>query len=260
MRASRFLPAAAATSVLSAGLVAVQSGPAAAQDARPQWTGFYIGGLVGGAWGQTKARAQVTTGSGAVVLPPADAAILNGLTSHDESKGGFTGGLEGGLNYQMGSLVLGVEADWTSLDLKNTNHKTAQSPLLIAPPIVYSLDQQIRTDWMVSLRPRVGYAFGRFLIFATTGLAWTELKYNASLSDNRIPPDLASAVSKSTKTGWTAGLGGAYALSDNLSVKGEWLYADFGHVGSTVTNSFATITPRDSVQTHMFRVGLDYRF
>jgi outer membrane immunogenic protein len=57
-----------------------------------------------------------------------------------------------------------------------------------------------------------------------------------------------------------AGLGGAYAFTPNISLKGEWLYADFGKVGSAVTNNFVSITPRDSVQTHMFRFGVDYRF
>ncbi len=52
----------------------------------------------------------------------------------------------------------------------------------------------------------------------------------------------------------------AYALTANVSLKGEWLYADFGHINSVTTNSFYSITPSDSVQTHMFRVGVDYRF
>lgn len=242
-------------------LVAATAGTASAQTTdQPNWTGFYLGGIVGGAWGQTKAHATITTGNGTVVIPPADAALISRTSENDESKGGFTGGLEGGYNYQMGNWVFGGEVDWTTLDLKTTSHQTAQSGLLISPPITYTLDQKISTNWMVTLRPRVGYAFGPWLVYGTTGLAFSELKYNATLADNRSAADALTASSKSTKTGWVAGLGGAYAFTPNLSFKGEWLYADFGHVGSAQVNSFASVTPRDSVSTHMFRFGVDYKF
>ena len=254
---SRILHPAAATMFLAAaGLGA----PALAQVDQNPWSGFYVGAVVGGAWGDTKAHATVTTGNGAVVVPPADARALSTLTSHDESKSGFTGGMEGGYNYQMGQWLFGVEGDWTTLDLKNTNQKTLQSPLLINPPVTYSLNQQIKTDWMFTLRPRVGYVFGPWLVFATGGLAWSELKYRADFTDTRSPADTLSASAKSTKTGWAAGLGGAYAFTPQLSLKGEWLHADFGHVGSATTNSFATITPSDSVTSNIFRVGFDYKF
>jgi outer membrane immunogenic protein len=251
----------AASAVAPLALLAVAS-PSAAQDnaAANPWTGFYVGGVVGGAWGHTKAQANVTTGNGVVVIPPSDAALLGTASSNDETKAGFTGGVEGGYNYQMGPWLLGVEADWTALSLKNTNNKSLVSPLLIFPPITYSLSQRVSTDWMVSLRPRVGYVFGRWLVYGTMGLAWSELKYHADFSDTRSPADVLTASSKSTKTGWAAGLGGAYALSSNVSLKGEWLYADFGHIGSTQVGNFVSVTPRDSVQTNMFRLGVDYKF
>jgi outer membrane immunogenic protein len=230
---------------------------ARAQESPNPWTGFYIGGIVGGAWGHTKPEATVTTGNGTVVIPSADAAALGKVTSNDNTHAGFTGGVEGGYNYQMGNWLFGVEGDWTSLDLKNTNDKTLQSSL---GPTTFGLNQSVKTDWMVTLRPRVGYVMGPWMVFATTGLAWSELKYKADFFDDRSPADALSASASSTKTGWTAGLGGAYAFSPKLSLKGEWLYADFGHIGSAETNNFVSITPRDSVQTHMFRVGLDYKF
>jgi outer membrane immunogenic protein len=234
--------------------------PALAQETATPWNGFYIGGVVGGAWGHTKARANVTTGNGAVVIPPSDAALLGTATSNDKTKAGFTGGVEGGYNYQMGNWLIGAEVDWTTLDLKNTNNKTLVSSLLINPPVTYTLDQRVRTDWMVTLRPRIGYVFGPWLVYGTAGLAWSELKYNATFSDTRSPADTLNASSKSTKTGFAGGLGGAYAFSPHLSLKGEWIYADFGHIGSTTVNNFISVTPRDSVQTHMFRFGLDYTF
>jgi outer membrane immunogenic protein len=236
------------------------AGAAQAQASPNPWSGWYVGGLVGGAWGNTKVHSTVSTGNGVVVISPTDAAALAKVTSNDETKTGFTGGVEGGYNYLMGPWLFGIEADWTSLDLKNSNAKTLQSPLLLSPPVTYSLDQQLTTNWMVSLRPRVGYTAGPWMVFGTVGPAWSELKYRANFSDTRDPGDALSASTSSTKTGWAAGLGAGYALSNNLSLKGEWLHSDFGHVGTAETNSFVSITPDDSVRANMFRVGLDYRF
>jgi outer membrane immunogenic protein len=246
-----------AAAPLAAAALAAAS-PAAAQSTDESlWSGFYVGAVVGGAWGDTKVHSTLTAPSGAIVSAP-DLGVLNGLTSHDETTAGFTGGLEGGYNYRWGSWVIGGEVDWTALDLNNNSTKTAQST--VQPAISYSLQQSMKTDWMVTLRPRLGYAYGPWLFYGTTGFAWAELKYNATLQDNRSPQNSVSASSSSTKTGWAFGLGGGYAFTPQLSAKLEWLYADFGKVGSAVTTNFATITPDDGLQTNMFRVGMDYRF
>lgn len=232
--------------------------PAMAQDAGSSWGGAYVGAVAGGAWGDTKARATVTAGNGAVVIPPADARLLSTTEAHNDTHAGFTGGVEGGYNYMMGPWLFGLEADWSSLDLKNTSERSLVST--VNPANTFTLNQKIRTDWMVTLRPRIGYAMGPWLVYATTGLAWSQLKYSAQFFDNRSAADAITTSTSSTKTGWVAGLGGGYALTPQWSLKGEWLYADFGHVGSAQVGSFVSVSPRESVKTNMFRFGADYRF
>src|SRR6185369_10627572 len=56
------------------------------------WTGGYFGGNIGGGWANT----AVSSNFGSV---------------WDTSRTVFIGGVQGGFNYQMGSLVLGVEGD-----------------------------------------------------------------------------------------------------------------------------------------------------
>ena len=64
------------------------------------WTGFYVGANFGGAW--------------------SNSSFTNANTGLDWTPGstGFIGGLQGGYNYQIGNLVLGVEADidWARFD------------------------------------------------------------------------------------------------------------------------------------------------
>ena len=64
------------------------------------WTGFYIGGNLGGAW----ARGTVSDS-------------LFGLSASSD-RSGFIGGGQLGVNYQFSNIVLGAEwdFDWTSLD------------------------------------------------------------------------------------------------------------------------------------------------
>ena len=68
------------------------------------WTGFYIGGNLGGAW----ARGTVSDS-------------LFGLSASSD-RSGFIGGGQLGVNYQFSNIVLGAEwdFDWTSPTLPGT--------------------------------------------------------------------------------------------------------------------------------------------
>ena len=65
-----------------------------------------------------------------------------------------------------------------------------------------------------------------------------------------------------TKTGFAGGLGMAYALTPNWSVKGEWLYTDFGkvRVSAPTAGGFATVTGEGKAKANLLRMGVDYRF
>lgn len=240
-----------------AACLTAAAAPAVAQEA-PLWSGFYIGANAGVSWGDTSVHATVEPGNGTAPISAADAAAISRASSTSSNKTGFTGGAQGGYNYVAGPWLLGLEADWEWLDVSATSSKSAQSLVLISPARVFNINQRVSTDWMVTLRPRVGYIYNNWLLYATGGVAWSQLKYRAEISDNF--GNAASTDTSTTKTGWAAGGGVGYALTQQWSVRGEYLYADFGHVGTATTNSFASIRPDDSVKTNIFRVGVDYRF
>src|SRR5688572_10503533 len=124
--------------------------PAAAQEY--DWTGFYVGGNLGGAWGDTSIDATVGPGTGPIVLPPVDAALINQTRSDDDNKGGFTGGGQIGYNWQSGSLLLGIETDFGALDIDQQRTNSYQSALIINPPLnpprTYTIDQRVKTGWI----------------------------------------------------------------------------------------------------------------
>lgn len=259
----RFSTAALATLSLAAlSLPALSASPAMAQD-QSTWNGFYIGANIGGTWGDTSMRTTTSPGTSTSPISSVDAAAINGISGGGSSKGGFTGGVEGGYNWVSTPWLFGVETDWEAFDVSEHNdHRTVNSALLISPPITYTINQHVSTDWLWTLRPRVGYVSGPWLVYATGGLAVSDVKHTFDYADNRSPGGLAHLSKSDTKTGWTAGLGGAYAFSPNWSVKGEWLYVDLGNVHGTASTAdgFASFDSEAKVRANLLRVGVDYKF
>ena len=112
------------------------------------WTGFYIGGELGGAW----ANGHVT-----------DSLFgLDASSSHD----GWLGGAVVGYNYQTSNVVFGIEADfdWTSLNATGNG---------VFIPAVGTLQASAKTDWITTVAGRVGFAAAdRALIYVKGGGGW----------------------------------------------------------------------------------------
>lgn len=250
---------AAATSACIIALAT--AAPAMAQESL--FDGFYLGVNAGISWADTSARTNVTSGSGIVVIPPQDvAAIRAAAIEGDDSDSGFAGGAQAGYNWTSGGLMLGLEADINFMNIGQSNTATIRSPLLINPPVDYTLTQDVETDWMWSIRPRIGYVSGPWMFYATAGLAMSEIKYEVDFRDNRIPANVASEHFSDTKTGWIAGLGLSLAMNERWSVSGEWLYANFGEIDGTVTtpNGFVNLESGAEIDANMARLALNFRF
>jgi outer membrane immunogenic protein len=241
--------------------------PAAAQDY--DWTGFYVGANAGISWGDTSLDFDVEPGSGSVVIPPPDVTGINQIASDDGNKSGFTGGVQAGYNWQFGSWLFGIETDYGFMDIDQHRTNAYQSTVAPSPPVVpppplptYAIEQRVQSNWIWTVRPRLGYVSGPMMFYVTGGLAMTEIDLTTSIADNRIPPNSASVDEEEGKTGWTLGLGGAYAFSPNWSLRGEWLYADFGNVdiSAAAPNGFYSLESEGKVKANLIRVGVDYKF
>ena len=193
------------------------------------WSGVYVGGQIGYAFGS----ADYVYDSGS------DPAYNY---SHDPD--GFIGGLYGGYNYQFANrIVLGGEADIVWGDLEDTG---------VAPGDPDRYDATTEVDWMGSARVRLGYAFDRFLPYVTGGVAFghfdfEERDFGAFYGDG--DGDLI---------GWTVGIGGEYAFTDNWIVRGEYRYTDFDEENFT-SNVSGDVYDVD-IDTHDIRLGVAYKF
>ena len=224
------------------------------------WTGFYLGVNGGYAWGPAKNAITLSNSWGVE-----SAALQNRFTQDGGatlSPGGFSGGVQAGYNVQMGSGVFGFEADVNYMDLS----KAATNVSVGAP--TYTFNRGVKADWLMTIRPRLGVAIDRTLLYLTGGLAIANVKDTWSVASTG--GYLKSFNQTDTRIGWVIGGGVEHAFTNNWTIKAEYLFADLGSLsndslylpGSTFAPPGAnyTETLTRSMQINIARVGLNYKF
>jgi len=191
--------------------------PAAAPVPVFSWTGCYIGANIGGKWAQT---------SGSVVIPAVTGASSFILDADHASS--FIGGGQVGCDYQAGAVVFGIAGDGDGQHWTTTRTVFAPALDLFVPGDSF----QLSSRWEASLRGRIGYAFDRVLLYATGGVAWTNVKletdFIAATRGNLAFQ--ATVVSESkTLTGATVGGGIEFSFWDNLSLGLEGRFTWYGN-------------------------------
>lgn len=186
---------------------AVQAAPVAAQSY--DWTGFYAGVL--GGWGNGSITTSDIEFEGA----------LSGIPAFDTPLSGGMFGATAGYNNQVGQFVLGVEGDVAYSLMHGEDDTYAPSFTSEADILAFA-----------TLRARAGFAADKFLIFASGGLAAASVK--ATIHDVYPGPTTITTTDTAAMFGWTAGLGGEVAVTDNVSIKAEYLYYDLGSAAMSV--------------------------
>jgi iron complex outermembrane recepter protein len=196
------------------------------------WTGIYLGFNAGYSFGGSDWADSVT-----------------GNSTGSFGTSGFVFGGTLGANYQVGSLVFGVEGDSDWADASGFGTFTATN--LCAGGCLAT------NTWLGTVRGRAGYAFDRFFVYGTAGAAFGDVRANFS----------NGAVSSATKAGWTAGGGVEVALDRHWSVKAEYLFVDLGNGSCTTDCAIANangppLIPDVAVkfQESVVRGGVNYRF
>jgi outer membrane immunogenic protein len=229
------------------------------------WTGYYIGASGGYAWGDSDAVTAVAARGTPVYFVPTDLTqIASSGMGTIHPKGGV-GGAQSGYNWQSGNVVYGLEVDFSAFSTSDARSVT--TTYISVPTTSFTVNQSVKTDWLFTARPRLGWANNNWLWYATGGLAVTELKYGNTFTDTYSPAFETGSISN-TKVGWTVGGGGEFALSNDWTVRAEYLYVDFSGVSSAgnVSNSVTTsgtppvLTHSANLTANIIRGGINYRF
>ena len=192
------------------------------------WSGAYIGGQVGHGWGNSGYSA---TSQGSRVG-------LNGISSN-----GFLGGIYAGYNFDTGTnLILGVDGDFMGSSIKRSGSVGDEEPTGF----------KTQLQWSGATSARVGYALDRFLPYIAGGAAFGSVKDSAHFLGEKI-------VSQSkTQTGWTIGGGADYALTDDVIMRLEYRYTDFGKRNLNVNDP--SVNASSKLTTNDVRIGVAYKF
>jgi outer membrane immunogenic protein len=201
------------------------------------WTGFYIGIQGGGGFGDLDWTYLSVPGG-----------IPIGAADH-RTRGGLVGGTVG-FNWQAGSWVFGIEADYAWADISGSTP---------CPNPDFSC--QSRLDSFGTARGRVGMAMNQVLLYATGGAAFGDQNIRTvQLLGVGVPPT-GTPVNGSSNfaVGWTAGGGLEWGFMGNWSAKVEALYFDLGTDNYTV--DFPALQTVDARHTGVVvRGGVNFRF
>lgn len=111
-----------------------------------RWTGFYLGGTLGYAWGEGRTSGQI------------------GSVAFDQD--GFAGTLFAGYNWQSGMMIYGLEADIGTGGVSSSR-----------PTPFGTLETELNA--MGSFRGRIGVlATPALMLYGTAGLAWADMDFN----------------------------------------------------------------------------------
>jgi outer membrane immunogenic protein len=202
------------------------------------WGGFYIGIHGGYGWGDTS--------------------FDNAPFPNGSPKGGVFGG-QAGYNWQYGSVVGGLEVDFSGADIKDsstyTTAKTTKTvigcnpnicnctPQTVTKTVYTNHTQSFKIDELASTRGRLGYTvLPSLLAYGTAGLGW-----------GRSSLTVDGASSGADKFGWVAGAGLEYKVWGNFIARAEYLHYDLGKV--TYGDGFSGKSAVD-----VARGGLSYKF
>jgi outer membrane immunogenic protein len=199
-------------------LTSVAGGQAAAADmavkARPlpvevayNWSGFYVGGTVGGVWTEAS---RFMPDLPLVGIPP--------TTFRANSSDVIYGGVAGA-QWQIGRWVLGVEGSY------NGTSKDMRADVSVSPPEPFTtLSATTLVTDLVTIGPRLGYTWDKLLVYGTGGYAGAHVdgRYTCTGTNQFVFPGRAPCTAlfgflqdinfggKTWNNGWFVGFGAEY--------------------------------------------------
>jgi outer membrane immunogenic protein len=222
------------------------------------WTGFYAG-VHGGYITNETTGTLVGLGGGAAA---AGAATFGGTGARGLDNDGFMFGGQIGGNVQFGMFVAGIEADISYVDIGASNVVTTTGLAGGNGTTTFRSDM----EYFGTVRGRLGLAFDRVMVYATGGLAYADLGYGVDFVAAAPGTARLRGDGDDTEFGWTVGGGIEFAITNNLTIKGEYLYYEFDDVTVRATRTdiaapadFVDVRFRDN-NGHIGRVGINFKF
>ena len=156
----------------------------------------------------------------------------------------------------------GLEADIQGSAIKNN------STVLFAPAGVVgsTTTTSDNLNWFGTARLRAGVlASPNLLLYGTGGLAYGHVGENVAIVGNPAASALFVGSGSQTRLGWSAGAGAEWMVTNNISLKAEYLFVDLGRTSVTTTDPLgvfpgAFFAYNFKNEFNMVRAGVDWHF
>jgi outer membrane immunogenic protein len=235
------------------------------------WTGFYVGAHAGYLWSDSDMKLVDVRGD---VLPiDVRNETLPRRVSIDMD--GPLGGMQAGYNMQFGQFVVGLEGDVSLVDADAEGRFSAPDRFMFnGTPFQGAITNTVARSELEAfgtVRGRFGMTVDRALVFVTVGAAAADIKnsYSISIPTSPLPPGgyFSPTWSKSgTEWGWTVGAGVEYAVTNNITVKAEYLYYDLDDHKVRGTDTSLAVFANESIvykfknDGSVARGGVNFKF
>ena len=185
------------------------------------WTGFYVGGHVGGAFSSDNNFNGLLTATTAV-----SSAACRSVPTGSSTRTGW------------------------SASKASTPGSAAASARSFPGGVAYTNDQR----GLGSITGRVGYTWGPGLLYVKGGYAYSD--NNETVTLGGVP--IGFIINGDHRNGYTVGAGLEYMFAPNWSAKAEYQYYNFGdaHFTRRPARGPGNFTTDD----HTFKAGVNYRF
>jgi outer membrane immunogenic protein len=230
------------------------------------WNGFYLGASLGGVWARSSLRTTVAPSSAAdSYFFASSIPIIDDAGRQRTQPGGPMGVLQTGYMFQRGPWVAGLEADFGYLGL--SGHSTGSAIYPCCAPTGFSMSQGIRSNWLATVRPRIGITHAHMLFFLSGGVAVSDIRTGFAFTDNNSEAAASGSASR-TATGYAVGGGIEAKLAGRWSIKADYLLVNLGTLSGTSTNLVSSFGPSPEnrfqysadLRANLARLGVNYRF
>ncbi len=228
------------------------------------WGGFYAGLTFGRAW--------ENTGSNSAFSQAYDHSF-DVIDSNRLANRSFQGGVDLGYNFQLfNKMVFGIEGDW--IKTNNSDEFCRQTDTFSADCTDNNngfLSLRSKTDWLSTLRGRMGYAFDDVLLYGTGGVAVSQTDTSIGLTCLANGCGTGFDHQNFTKNfsdlnvGYSIGAGAEWAFAGNWRTRLEYMHYHIGSPSEEVHTFDGTVGDQYSSWKQIsnydvVRVGLNYRF
>jgi outer membrane immunogenic protein len=196
------------------------------------WTGVYLGGNLGADFLADRINQVGST----FLTGPANSSPV-----------GLIGGGQFGFNYQFSNVVVGAEATISATNTSGSGR--------VPDTAGFTNSFTSAPRWLATATGRLGFANNDWLFYGKGGAAIMHTDYTETILGPGGGTFFSSALNDN-RTGFVAGLGIEYGLTENVSARAEYEFFDFG------SKTYNFPAPAASIRSDlsMVTVGVNYRF